>query len=30
MLSTCNYDRSDGRYVLIGKLVQEDNNAQQA
>ena len=28
MLSTCNYDRSDGRYVLIGKLVQEDNNAQ--
>ena len=28
MLSTCNYDRNDGRYVLIGKLVQEDNNAQ--
>lgn len=28
MLSTCNYDRSDGRYALIGKLVQEDNNAQ--
>ena len=28
MLSTCNYDRSEGRYVLIGKLVQEYNNAQ--
>ncbi len=26
MLSTCNYDTDDGRYVLIGKLVVEENN----
>lgn len=26
MLSTCNYDTYDGRFVLIGKLVAEENN----
>jgi hypothetical protein len=25
MLSTCNYDTEDGRYVLICKLVEENN-----
>lgn len=28
MLSTCNYDTYDGRYVLIGKLVPEETNAE--